>query len=618
MIVLLIVNQVNLSSQDIEMRPTTNFKPVRLKIDTTKEKVNIEDASVFLASRYQISSDFDIRSDEKRNIDKDKLGFSHKRFEQYYKGIRIEFSDIRLHYKGDQIVSSHGVVLRNIEVDIQSKISAEAALQHALKYIDAEVYIWQMQSEEQRLKKKTNNNEATFYPEAEIVICIDNRIDINAVKLAYKFDIYAISPISRDYVYVDASNGEIIRINPIMVSVAGTAATRYSGTRTIETEQSGSVYILHDNGRGDGIETYNMENGTILSNAVDFEDNNNNWTSAEYDNADKDNAALDAHWGMMMTYDYFNNIHNRNSFDNAGSLIEGYVHYYTDLNNAFWTSDGIIFGDGDGVNFDPLTSIDVVAHEFGHGVCDYTADFIFEAESGAIDEGLGDIWGACVENYADPTKDIWVVGAEIDLRTGHSGVRIMSNPNAEYQPDTYGGTWWGNIEGCIPVCNPNDPDYNDCCWVHKNSGVMNYWFYLLSEGGTGTNDNSDAYNVSDIGIEDAADITYRAESVYMTPNTTFVDARAHTFQAAEDLFGVCSQEVESVVDAWYAVGVGDSYPTSVLENSTISTNTTIANCEIEVEDITVENGVTLILNYGSSLLINGEFEAEFGSELVIH
>ncbi len=128
----------------------------------------------------------------------------------------------------------------------------------------------------------------------------------------------------------------------------------------------------------------------------------------------------------------------------------------------------------------------------------------------------------------------------------------MSNPNAEGQPDTYQGTNWVTVAGCTPSFT------NDWCGVHTNSGVMNFWFFLLSDGGIGTNDNGDAFNVTGIGIEDAADIVYRAESVYMTANTTFADARTNTIQSAEDIFGACSQAVESVTNAWFAVGVG--YP----------------------------------------------------------
>jgi hypothetical protein len=34
-----------------------------------------------------------------------------------------------------------------------------------------------------------------------------------------------------------------------------------------------------------------------LITAVNFTDSDNNWTATEFNNANKDNAALDAHWG---------------------------------------------------------------------------------------------------------------------------------------------------------------------------------------------------------------------------------------------------------------------------------------------------------------------------------
>ncbi|NIW45715.1 MAG: hypothetical protein GWN30_13480, partial [Gammaproteobacteria bacterium] len=60
--------------------------------------------------------------------------------------------------------------------------------------------------------------------------------------------------------------------------------------------------------------------------------------------------------------------------------------------------------------------------------------------------------------------------------------------------------------------------------VHTNSGVQNYWFYLLSEGGSGVNDNGDAYFVTGIGIEEAAQIAYRNLTVYLMPGSDYPDA----------------------------------------------------------------------------------------------
>src|SRR4029079_16251513 len=89
-----------------------------------------------------------------------------------------------------------------------------------------------------------------------------------------------------------------------------------------------------------------------------------------------------------------------------------------------------------------LTAIDVAGHEIGHAVCEKTANLAYQKESGAMNEGFSDIWGACIEYYAAPTKSTWLVGEDIERRSGHASLRSMSNPKTEGQPDTYGGTNW--------------------------------------------------------------------------------------------------------------------------------------------------------------------------------
>ena len=60
---------------------------------------------------------------------------------------------------------------------------------------------------------------------------------------------------------------------------------------------------------------------------------------------------------------------NRNSIDDRGMRLDGYVHFDTSYNNAFWDGQQMVFGDGDGVLFTDFTSsLDVIAHELAHGV----------------------------------------------------------------------------------------------------------------------------------------------------------------------------------------------------------------------------------------------------------
>ena len=95
-------------------------------------------------------------------------------------------------------------------------------------------------------------------------------------------------------------------------------------------------------------------------------------------------------------------VHNRFSYDNKNGAIRSFVHYGPAYDNAFWNGSVMTYGDGSGtiaVGFRPLTSLDVCGHEIGHGVCSFTADLVYESESGAMNEGLSDIWAAGVERF---------------------------------------------------------------------------------------------------------------------------------------------------------------------------------------------------------------------------
>ena len=141
----------------------------------------------------------------------------------------------------------------------------------------------------------------------------------------------------------------------------------------LETQQVSGQFRLKDNTRGNGITTYNNFNLTSHSN-THYADNDNNWSAIEYNNANRDNSGLDAHWGSMMTYDYFLQIHNQNSIDNNGYELINYVNAnltgwgFANSDNAFW--DGSVMTYGMGTSLNPIVSIDVIAHEIGHGLND--------------------------------------------------------------------------------------------------------------------------------------------------------------------------------------------------------------------------------------------------------
>ena len=360
-------------------------------------------------------------------------------------------------------------------------------------------------------------------------------------------------------------------------NAAGSAVTGYSGTQTITTDSYNSSYRLREIGRGNGIQTFNLNKGTNYNTATDFTDADNNWNNV---NANKDQYATDAHWGAEKTYDYYKVKYNRNSIDNAGFAIKSYVHYSTNYFNAFWDGSRMTYGDGDASDGNkPLTALDVCGHEITHGLTSFTSNLTYSGESGAMNEGFSDIFGTAIEFYARPSNADWLIGK--DFYT----IRSMSNPNAYSQPDTYQGTYWYTGSG-------------DNGGVHTNSGVLNYWFYLLSVGGSGTNDKGTAFNVTGIGIDKAAAIAFRLNTVYLVSTSKYADARTKAITAAQDLYGATSAEATQTANAWTAVGVGVTTPPPACTDTYEPNESTSAAKTIPVNtNITAKIGSTTDKDY---------------------
>ena len=464
----------------------------------------------------------------------DQLGQTHYRFNQFYKGIEVLNAQLILHEKNGVIHYANGKTVHRIDMNVATAITKQSALQSALNHIDAEIYKWEIPSNEIFIKNEQQDPNATFYPTGELLLTSGSKeMNKNNLELAYRFDIYAEQPLSRNYVDVSAMTGEIVNVvNRIQDSdIPGTGTSLYNGTVNIIVDSFAGGYRLRESGRGGGIQTKDMQNGTNYNAAVDFDDNDVNFTDKN------DQAGVSVHWAAEGAYDYYLNIHNRNSYNNTGATLFSYVHYDVDYNNAFWDGTRMTYGDGDGFWFSPLVAIDVIGHELTHGVTQYSANLVYSNEPGALNESFSDVFGTAVEFYLEGSSADWLIGEDCYLQPPYT-LRSMENPNLTLCPDTYQGDYWDENEE-----------------VHTNSSVQNFWFYLLSIGGTGINDNGDPYSVTGIGLSDAEKIAYRNLTVYLTQTSNFHSARAGSINSAADLFGVASQQYQSVIDAWNAVGV---------------------------------------------------------------
>lgn len=473
-----------------------------------------------------------------KRVEIDDLKMAHTHVQQSIGGVPVWEGEAIVHLKPDSALSGITDNLKeNIAVDTKPNIVAGDALLMARRMARAKVM--------------------TDPPTVDLYIYRGEDRD----HLAYRVEMPRLDGSDQTaipVIFIDAHTGEkVFEHNNLQT---GSGSSLYSGTVTIDTSSSGSTFYMEDLTRRMG--TFNMNN-------TGNETTGTGGTQSRYTGTDDvwsataERAGVDAHWGARWTYDYYLNIHGRSGINgangpgttaagaNAGiSLVSSRVHFGTQYNNAFWHQNRMSYGDGDGVNFSPLVTVDIAGHEMTHGVTQFTANLTYANESGALNESMSDVFGVMVESYSRGgviNSDTWKIGEQA-FTPGTSGdaLRYMDNPHlagnggftADDDPDHYAERYTGTA---------------DSGGVHINSGIGNKAFHLAVAGGT---HHRSGVTVTGMAANDAARIWYRALTAYMTSGTNFSGARTATLNAATDLFGSASAQYNTTATAWCAVGVG--------------------------------------------------------------
>lgn len=456
---------------------------------------------------------FDLSSDDEMrmvSVVTDAMGYRHYRYQQTYKGIDVEGAVYCVHEYGGRVVSANGRIVTGMNMSVIPRVQRATILNNV-----------RMDMGNPTLSQESIKLVYTL--RQDTMSCVGG----NYV-LAYEVSV------GNTISYYDAETGNLFKSHSNVYyndnCHDGLVNTLYNGSRTITTKKYYWKYILVDYCRGGGIETF--YNGGYLRS------DDNIW------NHDMEQVmSATAHWAAEMTFDYYLDIHGRSSFDGNGSSITVYVKPSGNQNNAFWSYNTILCGVGDGLDTGSFVSLDVVGHEFTHGVVQSTANLGIQGEAGALNESFSDIFGTMVEFYVEGDNGDYLIAEDVIPRYG--GLRNMSDPNQKNHPDTYQGDMWYTGD-------------DELIKVHTNSGVQNYWFYLLAEGGEGMNDNGYSYDVQGIGREKAAMIAYYNMVYYMNSSCGYADARNGAILSAAELFGVNSIEVQSTIAAWDAVGVNNA------------------------------------------------------------
>ena len=533
------------------------------------------------------------------NPETDPYGLQHYHYTQTINGIEVDGAEMRVHVKNGTVESQTGSWLLEVTPRLQSlraSQSADAILQAVENSLKGKKISSQTlttapvgNGANARVAATPDNAKLVYVP---IGRDLEN-IRPDSVRLAYRFTV-KVAPFGNFMYYVDATNGEVLYKIDMVCRIMGaknhvhtmaceattpteslvstptlapppavtesidansTLWTRYSGSqRTITTKRSDGKWALKDLSRNiavlnfDSIEPDNSGGYTFTGSP--YLNTSNQWRLT----SDKDIAGYthDALWGGQATYDYYKTTLGRWLYTSGRYGQKLNIYANTDLTdpslgqpsnaNAFYDGEQVVIGRGDPANgINPLSALDVMAHEITHGVTQNTSGLRYINESGAINEALSDIFGTAVERFKRPQRWNWTMGEDIGFI-----LRSMSNPRAYEQPGEYGGQYFLNYGSNPGIDNGG---------VHINSGIMNRWFYLLCAGGKGTTEAGNAYNVTGISMDDAIKIVFLAQTDYITSGMSYYNVSLATFRAARDIFGQNANQTKQVQNAWLAVNV---------------------------------------------------------------
>lgn len=269
---------------------------------------------------------------------------------------------------------------------------------------------------------------------------------------------------------------------------------------------------------------------------------------AEGDPPTGDPAVNEAYYGAGETYNLFYEVYNRNSIDGNGMRIDSSVHFRTGYDNAFWNGRQMVYGDGDEDLpedqrlFNRFTiALDIIGHELTHGVTQFTANLVYQGQSGAINESMSDVFGSLVKQRSrgQTVADAdWIIGEGLFTPNVNGvGIRSMKEPGTAYNDPVLGrDPQPAHMRDYVQTQSDNGG-------VHINSGIPNRAFYVT------------AFNIGGYAWEKAGQIWYVTLRSKLSTRSDFAITAAKTYETARDLYGQGSLEQQAVRAGWAEVGI---------------------------------------------------------------
>jgi Zn-dependent metalloprotease len=408
------------------------------------------------------------------------MGANNQRvyFYQTYKDVPVYPSEIAVQVSGDDITSTIGGLLTRFNIDTTPEVTPAAAEASARgSFVDSSLPV-QLMAEPQLLIYDQSLND--FVPPDPHLV----------------WKVILASDTIRD-IYVDAHSGEVLA--------------------SYDQSRDNYELTLEDAGGGYSNACWYWTSETRIA-TVD-------WPSEDWNqNYNGDARALGLYRMVKNVWDWWN-ARGWDSYDNDGSSVDAYAHATFSGRDALarYTTycEDFEFGDG-------AIALDLVGHEFTHGVIHHTSDLVYENISGALNESYADIFGSMMDG---------------DWMTGSNTVGGVNRANEDLCNDTPNN---------MPSTSFASTD--DHGGVHTNDSIHNKAICLAVRGGS-----QNGVTIRGLGRGAKATNWLINTMVRLPSNATFYDARNQAVSIADEAFRLGTftrEDVCSVRNAYYAVGIG--------------------------------------------------------------
>ena len=474
-----------------------------------------------------------------KKTETDTLGMTHARFQQLTHGVPVAGAEVMAHYDRDgHLASIDASYVADLDgVDVDPAFDADAAREK----IVAEIV------------EQTGATPDVLEPGDATLAVVGGRL---AYQLTVRAVLAATPAVWKST--LDAKTGVVVKRVDDLRTVQGSGTSVLGKSMTFEVAASGTAFVMTDSSGGAEVKTYTAKQRQATPGTQVTSTSATSWDTG----VTGAGAAVDAHVNAAAVLKYYKTVHQRNAIDGVGGALLSTVHFSTAYENAAWDGSGMFYGDG-ATLFKPLSAaIDVVGHEFTHGVTQATSALVYEDQAGALNEAISDMFGCFIEHSVTPDATAnWHLG-ELIVKSGQP-LRDMTNPGLGYDPQPAHMSEYLSTQ-------------QDSGGVHTNSGIVNNAGWLMTMGGT--NPVSKVNVALGLGWEKSEQLWYRANTKYFQSTTNFAQAAQGLLQSAKDL-GFTTNEQNIVDCAFKAVGVTPGTCATITDPTVPTAATTTSTTE---------------------------------------